>query len=189
MGETCTAVFLFAEIMENYTKNEKFLQFKAKNRAFRFFFCFGRYRKAPAMFCLLVERGRPGSVILSVKKEERQEERNMISFSQKEIKELERKTGLRITDKDSLKAAILHNPAVAVWYRKDAEAYVSIQELRTLVDAAFGKAENLPEAKQILQDKFDAGYIPAKMIEELADKYGIPHQEDCGAIDLDIPEE
>ena len=25
MGETCTAVFLFAEIMENYTKNEKFL--------------------------------------------------------------------------------------------------------------------------------------------------------------------
>lgn len=37
MGETCTAVFLFAEIMENYTKNEKFLQFKAKNRAFRFF--------------------------------------------------------------------------------------------------------------------------------------------------------
>lgn len=71
----------------------------------------------------------------------------MISFSQKEIKELERKTGLRITDKDSLKAAILHNPAVAVWYRKDAEAYVSIQELRTLVDAAFGKAENLPEAR------------------------------------------
>ena len=113
----------------------------------------------------------------------------MISFSQKEIKELERKTGLRITDKDSLKAAILHNPAVAVWYRKDAEAYVSIQELRTLVDAAFGKAENLPEAKQILQDKFDAGYIPAKMIEELADKYGIPNPEDCGAIDLDIPEE
>ena len=38
MGETCTAVFLFAEIMENYTKNEKFLQLKEKNRAFRFFF-------------------------------------------------------------------------------------------------------------------------------------------------------
>lgn len=112
----------------------------------------------------------------------------MISFTQKEIKELEQMTGIQIKDKDYLKAAILCKPALAVWYRRDAEACITIQELRTLVDAAFGKAEHMPAAKKILRDNFEAGYIPASVIEELAEKYGIPHPEDQGAIDLNITE-